>query len=164
MSAPPWMKLNVAHFAADTLHLSTQEIGAYVLLTLHYWQHAGLPSEDERLARIAKMSLEEWQCVRNALAMLFIDNWRHKRVDQELTKAIVKSTKASMSANKRWKEKKKRDNAKASRTHMPTQSQRNDNKTFKKESLYDQPEAGFKPLASALGALEGAIRGRKPLA
>jgi uncharacterized protein YdaU (DUF1376 family) len=85
--ARPWMPLYVSDYLADTGHLSTIEHGAYLLLIMHYWQNGNLPSQDEKLARIARMSAKEWERSRDTLASLFGDGWTHKRIDEELAKA-----------------------------------------------------------------------------
>jgi uncharacterized protein YdaU (DUF1376 family) len=92
MSAPAWMPLYVADFVVDTLHLSAEETGCYLLLIVHYWQHGGLPDDDEKLARIcrqanAQANVAGWLSIRSTLAALFSPGWRHKRIDAELAKA-----------------------------------------------------------------------------
>jgi uncharacterized protein YdaU (DUF1376 family) len=85
-----WMPLYVADYLADTGELSTLEHGAYMLLIMHYWSKGGLPNDDQKLARITRLSPKEWQAVRDTLASLFGPEWSHKRIDAELAKAEEK--------------------------------------------------------------------------
>lgn len=98
MAALPYMPLYVADYLADAAHLSTLEHGAYLLLIMTYWQRGEpLPSNDWRLARIARMSPEEWDECRDVLAEFFHDDgetWSHKRIDVELAKVEAKSEQA----------------------------------------------------------------------
>lgn len=96
------MPLYVADYLADTGHLSAAEHGAYLLLIMHYWQNGGLPNEDRRLARIARMSAAEWDDARETLFDMFEDCWRHHRIDAELKAAQEISEKAKEKAAKRW--------------------------------------------------------------
>lgn len=95
MSAPPWMPLFVAEYLADTGHLSTLEHGAYMLLIMHYWQNDGLPNDDRKLARIARLSATDWRQVRDTVSDLFDDRWRHARIDRERTNAYETMAKRS---------------------------------------------------------------------
>jgi uncharacterized protein YdaU (DUF1376 family) len=99
MAALPYMPLYVADYLADTAHLSTQAHGAYLLLIMNYWQRGeALPCEDRKLARIARMTDEEWAGVRDDIADFFTDEdgfWRHGRIEAELNKVREKSEKAS---------------------------------------------------------------------
>ena len=97
-----WMPMYWGDYLSDTGHLSTLEHGAYLLLIAHYWQTGCLPTDEPRLARIAKLDSEQWSCVRNAIASLFSKNWTHTRIDKELEKSEEKSKKATDSASKRW--------------------------------------------------------------
>jgi uncharacterized protein YdaU (DUF1376 family) len=90
MTTPPWMPLYIADYLADTGHLSTEEHGAYLLLTMHYWRTGGLPDDDGELALISRLPEKRWQQVRLKLARLFKDGWRHTRVDAELARAHAK--------------------------------------------------------------------------
>lgn len=95
MSAPPWMPLYVADYLADTGHLSTVEHGAYILLIMHYWQNEGLPIEDEKLARIVRLTLKEWRKIRATIADFFDKNWCHDRIDREIVFAVKTISKRS---------------------------------------------------------------------
>lgn len=86
----PWMPLYVADYLADTGHLSATEHGAYLLLIMHYWSNGSLPTDDVKLARIARLPANEWQEYRDAIAAFFTADWRHTRIDAELDKFEVK--------------------------------------------------------------------------
>lgn len=98
MAALPYMPLYVADYLADTAHLTALEHGVYLLLIMNYWQRGkALPSDDERLARIARVSVSEWKQVRPALAEFFAHEdgaWVHDRIEYELSRVQEKSTKA----------------------------------------------------------------------
>lgn len=81
------MPLYVGDYLADTRHLTTEEHGAYFLLILHYWRAGGLPNDDARLARIAGLTPEAWGASRNTIAAFFGEEWKHKRIEKELTEA-----------------------------------------------------------------------------
>lgn len=102
----PWMPLYVADYLADTMHLSTVEHGAYMLLIMHYWQNGSLPKEPVKLARIARMTGKEWAEISDTIAELFQEDWTHKRIDSELAEAQAKyekrSNAAAAAAGKRW--------------------------------------------------------------
>ncbi|SFH52820.1 DUF1376 domain-containing protein [Ensifer sp. OV372] len=87
MSNRAWMPLHIADYLADTGHLTATEHGAYMLLIMHYWQNGALPENERVIARIAKLSPEQWEESRDMLAMLFGPGWTHKRIDAELAKA-----------------------------------------------------------------------------
>lgn len=83
----PWMPLYVADYLADTGHLSAAQHGAYMLLIMHYWAKGGLPDDDAKLCRIARMERDEWEDSRDTLAEFFKDGWRHERIEKELADA-----------------------------------------------------------------------------
>jgi Uncharacterized protein conserved in bacteria len=66
MAALPYMQFYVADYLADTMHLSTEEHGAYLLLIFNYWQ-TGKPLPKNRLAGIARLSNERWTDVERSL-------------------------------------------------------------------------------------------------
>lgn len=98
MAALPYMQLYIADYLADTMHLSTEEHGAYLLLMFNYWQ-TGRAIPKNRLAKIARVSSERWGAVEESLREFFTDNgteWVHKRIEDDL--ALVRETLAKRSA------------------------------------------------------------------
>jgi uncharacterized protein YdaU (DUF1376 family) len=98
----PWMPLYVADYAADTGHLSTLEHGAYMLLIMHYWSKGGLPSSSEKLARVARLPLDQWLEIEETISEFFDEDWRHGRIDAELAKAEDVSAKRKAAAERRY--------------------------------------------------------------
>jgi len=83
----PRMPLYVADYLADTGHLGAAEHGAYLLLIMHYWANGGLPDDDRKLARIARMDASEWADARETIGQFFSDGWRHERIEKHLAEA-----------------------------------------------------------------------------
>ncbi|EGZ4373502.1 DUF1376 domain-containing protein [Salmonella enterica subsp. enterica serovar Lexington] len=73
MATLPYMQLYIADYLADTMHLSAEEHGAYLLLMFNYWQ-TGRAIPKNRLAKIARISSERWGAVEESLREFFIDN------------------------------------------------------------------------------------------
>jgi uncharacterized protein YdaU (DUF1376 family) len=96
----PWMPFYVADYLGDTEHLSTLQHGAYCLLLFSYWRRGSLPDDDQQLANIAKMPLDDWLIHRPILKAFFFDGWRHKRIEAELRRTMEKVAKARLSGQK----------------------------------------------------------------
>ncbi|MFZ4218698.1 DUF1376 domain-containing protein [Enterobacter ludwigii] len=107
MAALPYMQLYIADYLADTMHLSAEEHGAYLLLMFNYWQ-TGKPIPKSRLAKIARVSNDRWNAVETSLKEFFNDNgdeWIHERIESDLevvrSKLEQKSAAGKASAAKR---------------------------------------------------------------
>lgn len=86
MAALPYMQLYIADYLADTMHLTTEEHGAYLLLLFNYWQ-TGKPIPKARLSRIARLGNDRWASVESSLNEFFTDNgteWVHDRIERDL--------------------------------------------------------------------------------
>jgi len=59
MAALPYMQFSVRDYIGSTMHLSTEEHGAYMLILMRYW-YSSAPVPIDRLPVIAKMSAEQW--------------------------------------------------------------------------------------------------------
>ncbi|EEW2050336.1 DUF1376 domain-containing protein [Escherichia coli] len=97
MAALPYMQLYIADYLADTMHLSAEEHGAYLLLMFNYWQ-TGKPIPKNRLAKIARLTNERWADVEPSLQDFFCDNgeeWVHLRIEEDLASVREKLTKKS---------------------------------------------------------------------
>jgi len=85
-----WMPFNVGDYLRDTMNLNAAEHGGYMLLICHYWERGGLPTDDDALRLISRMTPKQWARGRVKLRAFFSADWRHKRVDAELRKAAEK--------------------------------------------------------------------------
>lgn len=94
-----WMPLYVSDYLGDTAHLTTLEHGTYLLLLMHAWKKDGeLPAGDDRLRRIARLSPDEWEDVRDSVLEFFYpdgETLRNNRLDAELERAHARVEAAS---------------------------------------------------------------------
>lgn len=91
MSERPFMQLYVSDFVGDTLLLSTEHIGAYLLLLIALWNADGvLPADDVKLARVARLTVKKWKSVSAEILPFFcVENGEltHNRLTKELHKS-----------------------------------------------------------------------------
>lgn len=92
MSATPYMQLYVGDYLSDTLHLTTEQHGAYLLLLMTMWR-AGteLPNDPGKLARIARVSPKRWPAIWAEISGFFTvdgDVIRNDRLTKEHQKAV----------------------------------------------------------------------------
>jgi uncharacterized protein YdaU (DUF1376 family) len=82
------MPIDVGKMIKKCEHLAAPEFGAYMRLIFHYWEHDGLPKDDARLKRIARLSNFQWPRMKEVLAQFFImPEWRHPMIDEQLARA-----------------------------------------------------------------------------
>lgn len=105
MAAIPYIQLYVADYLADTMHLTTEEHGAYLLLIMNYWQ-TGKPLQCERIPNVVRLSKSRFSEIEKTLSEFFTITehgfWVHQRIELDLAFVRSKSEKASDSAKKRW--------------------------------------------------------------
>lgn len=86
-----WMPLYIADYLGDTLHLTTEQHGAYLLLLMAAWKRGGhVPDDEAQLAQITRLA-DRWQTHASATVRAFFTHrdgmlW-HDRVVDELHKA-----------------------------------------------------------------------------
>ena len=106
-----WMPLFIGDYMADTMHLTTEQHGAYLLLIMSYWRKGGpLPADDIALSSICRLSIDAWSIARAVLVQFFdvssSNAWVHHRIEKELLSASQKQSKAAEKAKKaaeaRW--------------------------------------------------------------
>lgn len=109
-----WMPLWIGDILAETMGLTRDQIGGYMLLLFAYWRNKGpLPDDDEAFAAIVRSSVDDWcQRLRPRLAPFFMlqaCSWHHERTELELAKAgknkAAAVEKARKAAEGRWRPK-----------------------------------------------------------
>lgn len=118
----PWMPLYVADYLADTAHLDSAESGAYLHLIMHYWTNEGLPADDRQLARVARMKPREWDRAKPTIKAFFSDEWKHKRIEIELAKAVDISSKRRNAAEQMLKRREANAEQMLTHSHSPSQT------------------------------------------
>lgn len=144
MAALPYMQLYVADYLADTMHLTTEEHGAYLLLIFNYWQ-TGKPIPVSRLARITRLSNERWTDVERSLGEFFNERdneWIHFRIERDLE--AVRATQeqriaaGKASAEARKQSAKARPKASRNARSTPVETPLNENATNKEEKREEE--------------------------
>jgi uncharacterized protein YdaU (DUF1376 family) len=104
-----WMPVYIGDYLADTMHLSTEQHGAYLLLLFHLWRRGTLQDDDVVLAKITGLAQKAWSSTRLVLAEFFQIHdglWHHSRVERERIRVAAKqqskSRQAKLAASSRW--------------------------------------------------------------
>lgn len=92
-----WMPLYIADYLGDTMHLTAEQHGAYLLLLMAAWKRGGhVPDDDDQLAAISRTG-ERWQTHCGRIVRAFFTQRDgllfHGRVEAELIAAREKVSK-----------------------------------------------------------------------
>lgn len=82
-----WFPFYIGDYIADTMHLSAEEHGAYLLLIIHYWKNQKpIKNEPKTIQNIAKIKFKK---LSNVLAFFEEKDgvFLHKRIEKEIEKA-----------------------------------------------------------------------------
>lgn len=93
-------------YLRDTMHLTTEEHGAYMLLIMAAWgnEDCSLPNDEKRLAALVKLPLVRWRKIAPTILEFWtIDRGRitQKRLSKEWSYVREKSEKAKASVAQR---------------------------------------------------------------
>lgn len=87
-SPTAWMPLDIGAYLSDTMDLSAEYHGAYLLLIMHYWKTGfSLKNDKKSLTNVSKISWKNTQEILSRFFHISDDAWHHKRIDKELAKA-----------------------------------------------------------------------------
>jgi len=143
MATVPYMRLYVGDYLGDTMHLSTLEHGAYLLLIMHYWKTQE-PIEISRIPAICGLTKKQFNGMKSELLSFFGDaelgKVRHHRVDHELLK-VQQASKKAKAAGKASAA--KRAANKASETPTKGQQRVNKNPTDVEIKLGDKSNLSY---------------------
>lgn len=151
MAALPYMPFYPSDYFADAHHLTTVEHGAYFLLITSYWMRGeALPDDDRKLAKLTKLSPDEWSAVREELCEFFLIEdglWKHKRIDADLEKVTekVRKAKEAAEASARARENKRKANAKRMQSERSTDAS-TDVEPIKTKAKVKSPIGDINPL------------------
>jgi uncharacterized protein YdaU (DUF1376 family) len=90
-----WMKLYIGDELSNTSHMTPAEFGSYMLLKMHYWRFGCLPTDDERLARIARVTPDQWCELKPSIGPLFDDDWQDEKLEAQRAEAEDRHRKLS---------------------------------------------------------------------
>ena len=123
----PWLPLYPGDYLRDTMGLTTEQHGAYMLLIMAYWSSGGpLPDDDQFLASVTRLPIDRWISCRPVMQTFFTiepiaiaiangiangiakSQWRHGRIDAELQRTSkireIRSEIGRKGVEKRWKD------------------------------------------------------------
>ncbi|KGQ19889.1 hypothetical protein LF41_2396 [Lysobacter dokdonensis DS-58] len=108
--ADTWMPLYVGAYLGATMHLSTEQHGAYLLLLMACWKGNGrVANNDEGLAAITRLPKARWRAHRSTILQFFqvADEYiTHERVTTERARAVeiseARSKSGSGGAASKW--------------------------------------------------------------
>lgn len=106
-SKPAAIPLFADAYLADTMHLTTEEHGAYLLLLMAAWrfEDCSLPGDDKKLSRIAGLSPRKWDGIKDTILEFWtVDGDRifQPRLRKERGYVLQKSESNRKNAEKRW--------------------------------------------------------------
>lgn len=105
-----WFPIYIGEYLGDTMGLTAELHGAYLLLMFKYWRDKRpLPNDDRILAQAACLTIRRWRVAKVVLSKFFYKTkteWRHLRIDRDLAKqAELHKTQSEMgkkAAQARW--------------------------------------------------------------
>ncbi|MCX5580220.1 DUF1376 domain-containing protein [Kaistia terrae] len=100
MTASPRMPISVVEELAVASDLTAEEYGAYMLLRMHQWQYGLLPTDNDRLSRIAHVAADEWPQVASVIRPRFGPNWRHEDTHRARQKSAATHERLSNAGKK----------------------------------------------------------------
>lgn len=111
-----WMPFYFGAYLTDTMHLSTEQHGAYFLLLMACWKRGGeLPDDDAQLAATTRLTPTQWRKARAVIAPFWQIGqgvWKQKRLTRELEAARERSATATENGKKGGRPRKPDDNPK----------------------------------------------------
>lgn len=96
-----WMPVFIGDYLGDTIELSAEEHGAYLLLLMHYWLKKGEIGDDiTRLSRVCKVDEKTCSFILGYYFTHDEGNYRNKRADIEMENAETRRLSSSENGKK----------------------------------------------------------------
>lgn len=108
MAEFPALPLWTDAYLADTMDLSAEEHGVYLLLLMAAWRSpdCALPDDDARLARMARLGTKRWQKMRLVMERFFLVDargWTQKRLLEERDRVSKSRAQKKQAADAKWR-------------------------------------------------------------
>jgi len=136
-----WMPLYIADYLSDTIHLTAAQHGAYLLILMEIWRKGPIPDDKRRLARIAKVSCDDWDAgiwpVLSEFLTITPAGVTQKRLEAERSRAESVSKKRAAATAAREEKKRAREASNDDQTIIKPGSN-DDHKTSNGPSNGDQ--------------------------
>lgn len=127
MASASFQQFYWGDYLRDTMHLTTEEHGAYLLLIAAYWTRGRAPEDDDQqLAAITRMSLKKWKMVRPKISRFFEiseGHFFHFRIEEDLEKFRKSSEKNRENGAKGGRPGKPKNNPVGFQNETQTQTQ-----------------------------------------
>lgn len=85
------LRIRIDEYLANTMHLTTEGHGAYLLLIMYYWQ-TGKAIPKDRLMSITRLPPDRWAQVEIDLISLFTETpsgaWHRAHIERDLGKQM----------------------------------------------------------------------------
>lgn len=111
MSKSPAFQFYASDFLASTLSMSTEEIGAYIILLCIQWDQGGIPADQEKCARIARCGVDTVASIWHKFGISEGPLVKNKRLEEVRAKQKDRRLIQAENASKRWKNGKKEPTA-----------------------------------------------------
>lgn len=103
MAASPAFQFYPADFIAGTVHLTNEELGAYMRLLCFQWEHGSVPNSAQKRARVLGISTRKLSSLWSALEPLFTSKNGYlvnPRMEEERHKQAIRKDKLSKAGRK----------------------------------------------------------------
>jgi uncharacterized protein YdaU (DUF1376 family) len=98
-----WFPVYIDETGYQIRFLSTEAKGAYLALSLEFFEKGELPKKDETISKIAGLDGKRWPKVRDELKEhVFGADWRNPKWEERLGKIRGTSSQRSGAARTRW--------------------------------------------------------------
>lgn len=129
MKVDIFFPMYIGDYLADTTHLTTRQHGAYHLLMYYYWRtRKPLPTDVERLLNVCSLSVDEWEVDGPVILEFFErkkEGYFHKRIEQELQKALRNREQKSLAGKHSAENRKKKNTSTDVQTSVATDVETN---------------------------------------
>lgn len=99
----PAFQFYVADFLVGVAELTTEAVGAYILLLCRQWDKGSIPDDQQKCAAIARCSVDAIASIWHKFGIVLADARQNERMEKVRAGLLSYSDKQAANAGKRWK-------------------------------------------------------------